>query len=48
MSAGYIRISAGTLLYLNSSVNPILYCWKTKEVRQAVKDTVRKFTFSSS
>ena len=48
MSAGYIRISAGTLLYLNWSLNPILYCWKTKEVRQAVKDTVRKFSFSSS
>ena len=34
-----------TLLYLNSSLNPVLYCWKMKEVRQAVKDTVRQFYF---
>ena len=29
-----------TLVYLNSSLNPVLYCWKIKEVRQAVKETV--------
>ena len=29
-----------TLVYLNSSLNPILYCWKIKEVKQAVKDTI--------
>ena len=28
-----------TLVYFNSSLNPILYCWKIKEVRQVVKDT---------
>ena len=32
---------SGTLVYLNSSLNPILYCWKIREVRQAVKDTLR-------
>ena len=31
-----------TLLYLNSSLNPILYCWKIAEVRQAVKETIRQ------
>ena len=31
-----------TLVCLNSSLNPILYCWKIKEVRQAVKDTIRQ------
>ena len=31
-----------TLVYLNSSLNPILYCWKIRAVRQAVKDTVRQ------
>ena len=31
-----------TLLYLNSSLNPILYCWKLDEVRQAVKDKIRQ------
>ncbi|XP_078371395.1 adenosine receptor A1-like [Oculina patagonica] len=28
-------------LYLNSSMNPILYSWKIREVRQAVKNTVK-------
>ena len=31
-----------TLVYLNSSMNPILYCWKIREVNRAVKDTVRQ------
>jgi len=32
-----------TLLYLNSSLNPIVFCWKIGDVRQAVKDTIREF-----
>ena len=35
-------IYTGTLVYLNSSLNPILYCWKIEEVRQAVKDTIKQ------
>ena len=31
-----------TLVHLNSSLNPILYCWKIRPVRQAVKDTIRQ------
>ena len=34
------RLTTETLVYLNSSLNPILYCWKIREVRQAVKDTI--------
>ena len=30
------------LLFLNSSLNPILYCWKIREVKQVVKDTIRQ------
>ena len=30
------------LLFLNSSLNPILYCWKIREVKEAVKDTIRQ------
>ena len=30
------------LACLSSSLNPILYCWKIEEVRQAVKDTIRQ------
>ena len=29
-----------TLIYLNSSLNPLLYYWKIREVRQAVKETL--------
>lgn len=31
-----------TFVYFNSSLNPILYCWKIKEVRRAVKVTLGK------
>ncbi|XP_068713815.1 melanocortin receptor 4-like [Montipora foliosa] len=31
-----------TLVFLNSSLNPIIYSWKIEEVRQAVKDTIRQ------
>ena len=31
-----------TLVYLNSSLNPLLYCWKISEVREAVKETLRQ------
>ena len=29
-----------TLTYLNSSLNPVLYCWRMRAVRQAAKDTI--------
>ena len=31
-----------TLVLINSSLNPIIYCWKIDEVRQAVKETIRQ------
>ena len=35
-----------TLMFLNSSLNPFLYCWKIKEIRVAVKSIVsRLFPF---
>ena len=37
-----VKVCTITLSYLNSSLNPILYCWKIREVRQAVKDTIRQ------
>ena len=30
-----------TLLYLNSSLNPAIYCWKMKDIRQAVINLLR-------
>ena len=32
-----------TLVILNSSLNPVLYCWRIKEVRQAVRNLVVQF-----
>ena len=37
-----------TLVYLNSSLNPMLYCCKIREVRQAVKVTLRQLFCRSS
>ena len=34
--------AASTLVYIHSCLNPILYCWKIKEVKQAVKGTIRQ------
>ena len=36
----YIQFS---FVFLNSSLNPFLYCWKMREVRQAVKNAIRGF-----
>lgn len=36
-----VEAATSALVYLNSSLNPLLYCWKIKDIRQAVKETVR-------
>ena len=33
-----------TLVYFNSSLNPILYCWKIKEIKESVKDTIKNLS----
>ena len=35
-------IATETLVYLNSTLNPILYCWMIREDKEAVKDTIRR------
>ena len=30
-----------TLMYLNSSLNPLVYCWKMRNIRQAVISVLR-------
>ena len=30
-----------TLLFLNSSLNPVIYCWKMRHIRRAVSDILR-------
>ena len=42
------HVSALTVVYFNSSLNPILYCWKMREVREAVKTTVKQIRCFSS
>ena len=42
------RQFAVTLVYLNSSLNPLLYCWKIREVKRAVKATIRQLPFLST
>lgn len=37
-----IRESTATLVFLNSSLNPILYYWKIRAVRQRVKNIIKK------
>ena len=34
---------ADTIAFLNSSINPFLYCWRTQEIRAAVLKTIRQF-----
>ena len=33
---------ATTLVFVNSSINPLLYCWRLRELRRAVVKTARK------
>lgn len=35
-----VRRLVVTFTYFNSSLNPVLYCWRIAEVRQAVKDAI--------
>ena len=43
--AGHV---ARTCVYMNSSVNPILYCWKIRSVRKAAKDTIKQLNCCKS
>ena len=33
-----------TLLFLNSSLNPLIYCWKVRHIRRAVMDILRNIS----
>ncbi|XP_067050015.1 trace amine-associated receptor 7f-like [Acropora muricata] len=43
-----LHIFALNVVYFNSTLNPILYCWKIREVGQAVKTTVKQISCFSS
>ena len=50
LSAGIkvFSISSITLLFLNSSLNPVIYCWKLRHIRHAVMDILRNVLPSHS
>ncbi|XP_078381489.1 adenosine receptor A2a-like [Oculina patagonica] len=35
-------VTTSTLVFLNSSLNPLLYCWRDREIRTAVKQLFRR------
>ena len=37
-----------TLMYLNSSLNPVIYCWKMKHIRHAIINILRKMSWISN
>ena len=37
-----------TLVFLNSSLNPVIYCWKIKHIRYAIIDILRKMYWNSN
>ena len=39
---------SGFLVLLNSSLNPIIYCWRYREIREIVKDLVKHLFFTKS
>ncbi|XP_078347362.1 beta-4C adrenergic receptor-like [Oculina patagonica] len=34
-----------TLVFLNSSLNPVIYCWKMRHIRHAIMDTLRNMSW---
>ena len=36
---------SGFLVLLNSSLNPLIYCWRYQEIRQIVKNSLKKLLF---
>ena len=42
------HLSALTVVYFNSTLNPILFCWKVREVRETLKTTVKQVRCFSS
>ena len=36
---------ASTLVFLNSSLNPVIYCWKMRHIRHAIMDILRNMSW---
>ena len=37
-----------TLMYLNSSLNPVIYCWKMRHIQHAIMDILRKMSWEGN
>ena len=37
-----------TFVYLNSSLNPVIYCWKMKHIRHAIIDILQRMSWNSN
>ena len=37
---------SATLIYLNSSLNPVIYCWKMRHIRHAIMDILRNMSWN--
>ena len=37
-----------TLIFLNSSLNPVIYCWKMRHIRHAIMNILRKMSWKSN
>ena len=44
----FLYRSAITVVFLNSSINPILYCWRIREVKREVKNILKQIYQRSS
>jgi len=45
-AAKVFYMSSITLLFLNSSLNPVIYCWRMRQIRLAVMDIVKNIFLS--
>ena len=43
-----LYIYSVTLLYLNSSLNLVIFCWKMRHIRHAIVDILRKMSWNSN
>ena len=47
-AVGVYHHTTTSLVFLNSSLNPILYCWRYREIRQNVRSAMHKILFCFS
>ena len=46
IDVNHLQFYTLTLVFLNSTLNPLIYCWKMKRIQHTIADTLRNL-FSS-